>query len=156
MEVNPISRNNYSIKTNNNSKLAFKGKEFAKVFEKFDPSSSADETMGEYVFRKIQRLLNLASKEPGFQVENWKLYKRFKNVGSSNEFWSLFDELYYNKSSRKCPIIARDSQGPLIKYGEKKGVLEFLSEGQYIVIGVSPQRFGLFHTCKTKNLDVLF
>ena len=162
MKVNTISRSNYSIKTNNNSKPAFKGKNFAKVLENFDFSPYGD-FPHDQVPKGIKKLLELASKEPGFKLLNKELYEKLKEPKTSYEFWDLFDELYrLSDLNTKGPIIARDSQGPIIKYGEKEGLLEFVSKDQYgndqsVTIGVIPLQF-LFHVYRTKDVPngVLF
>ncbi len=162
MKVNTISRsnysiktNNYSIKTNNNSKPAFKGKNFARVLENFDFSPYGD-FPHDQVPKGIKKLLELASKEPGFKLLNKELYEKLKEPKTSYEFWDLFDELYrLSHLNTKGPIIARDSQGPLIKYGEtKEGLLEFVSKDQSgndqsVTIGVKPLSF-LFHVYRTR------
>ena len=83
--------------------------------------------------------------------------QKLKNPKTSEQFWNLFDKLHLSYlPNTESNIIAKDSQGSLIKYNAQKGLLEFLSNDQSVTIGVSHQRHGLFHTYKTKKENVLF
>ncbi len=163
MKVNTISRSNYSIKTNNNSKPAFKGKNFARVLENFD-FSPYGHFPHDQVPKGIKELLELASKEPGFKLLNKDLYDKLKEPKTSYEFWDLVEELYKLSWLNRGHIIARDSQGPLIKYSETEdGLLEFVSKDQSgndqsVTLGVKPLYTGLFYTYKTNKVPngVLF
>ena len=129
--------NNLNInRTNNISRPAFKGKAFAKVLSEFRFKSFGDDAYTR-AFNGFRYLMESISKEPNLQILKEDIYKELETVNTEDAFFDLLKNWHFDSFTDRT-LIARDSEGPLIKYIEEEdknaSVITFDRGGKWLVL----------------------